>query len=88
MSMQDIRIHRDFPIKNGYVQIPPCNPGDKTRVTGDDGPALVADSEIVGLSLGSGKTTGSKHGRQEFLRLPGIRPDQWYTLDPVDGLNS
>lgn len=86
MSLQDIRIHRDLPIKNGFVQVPPNEPLDNIRTEGDSAPGLVAGSEIVRLSLGSGKPTGSKHGQQEFLRLPGIRPDEWYASDPVDSL--
>lgn len=87
MSLQDIRIYRDFPIQDGFVQIPPNEPLDNIRVDGDNATGLVAGSEIVRLSLGSGKWTGSKHGQQEFLRLPGIRPDEWYATDPVDDLN-
>lgn len=86
MSLQDIRIYRDLPIKNGFVQVPPCEPLDKIRTDGDTATGLVAGSETVRLSLGSGKPTGSKHGQQEFLRLPGIRPDEWYATDPVENL--
>lgn len=88
MSFQDIRIYRDFPIKNGLVQIPSNEPLDNIHVDGDNAVGLVAGSEVTRLSLGSGKPTGSKHGQQEFLRLPGIRPDEWYASDPVDSLNS
>ena len=87
MSFQDITIYRDLPIKNGFVQLPPNEPLDNIRVDGDTAPTTLAGSEIVRLSLGSGKPTGSKHGQQQFLRLPGIKPDEWYATDPVDTLN-
>ena len=87
MSFETIRIHRDLPIINGFVGIPPNEPLDKIRVDGDNAVGLVAGSEVVHLSLGSGKSTGSKQGQQEFLRLPGVRPDEWYASDPVDDLN-
>jgi hypothetical protein len=87
MSFEDIKIHRDFPIKNGFVQVPPNEPLDNIAVDGDNATGLVAGSEVTRLSLGSGKPTGSKHGQQEFLRLPGISPNEWYSTDPVDDLN-
>jgi hypothetical protein len=86
MSFEDLRIHRDLPIKNGFVQTPPNEPLDNIRTDGDSATGIVAGSEVVRLSLGSGKPTGSKHGQQEFLRLPGIRPDEWYATDPVENL--
>jgi len=87
MSFETILIHRDLPIVNGFVKTPPNEPLDNIRTDGDSAVGLVAGSEIVRLSLGSGKPTGSKHGQQEFLRLPGIRPDAWYSTDPVDDLS-
>ena len=41
MSLQDITIYRDFPIKNGFVQIPPNEPLDNIRVDGDVATGLV-----------------------------------------------
>ena len=86
MSFEDILIHRDIPIKNGYVQIPPNNPLDNIRTDDETAVAAIPGSEIVELSLGSGRPTGSKHGQQRFLRLPGIRPNEWYTTDPIDNI--
>jgi hypothetical protein len=86
MSFQDIQIHRDLPIKNGFVQVPSNKPLDNIRIDEDNATGLVAGSEIVRLSLGSGKPTGSRHGQQRFLRLPGIAPDEWYATDPVESL--
>jgi len=88
MSFETITIYRDLPIKNGYVQVPPNRPTDKTRVTSNNSTNLVTNSQIIRLSLGSGKCTGSHFGQQEFLRLPGINPNTWYSTDPVDQLNS
>ena len=88
MSFETITIYRDLPIKNGYVQVPPNRPIDKTRVTSNNSTNLATNSQIIRLSLGSGKCTGSDFGQQEFLRLPGINPNTWYSTDPVDQLNS
>jgi len=87
MSFDSIRIHTDYPIINGFVQIPPNEPLDKIRTDDDTATGLVAGSEIVRLSLGSGKQTGSKHGQQAFLRLPGLLAGEGYSSNPVDSLN-
>lgn len=87
MSLQDITIHRDFPIIDGFVQIPPNDETDKTRVTESEALSSIIGSETTRLSLGSGKPRGAKNGQQEFLRLPGLRPNEWYTTDPVDDVS-
>lgn len=84
MALADIKIYRTWPVINGYVQVPHNKPADKTRVTVDEALSLVAGSEASQLSLGSGKATGSKHGQQEFLRLPPVAADSWYSTNPVD----
>jgi hypothetical protein len=81
MSFEDIQIHRDLPIINGFVQIPPNHESDKTKVDPDTVTGL--STEIVHLSLGSGEDRGRGYGRQRFLRLQGIRPDQWYASSPL-----
>jgi len=88
MSFETITIYRDFPIKNGYVQIPPNKPLDNNRIDIDTAISLATNAEIVRLSLGSGQPSGSKFGQQQFLRLDGINPSSWYTTDPVEELNS
>lgn len=101
MSFEDILIHRDLPILNKYVQLPPNAEADKTALLDTDAEALLTANfpqnqglTIQSLSLGSGRQTGAKHGAQSFLRLPGIRPDEWYEnlsgtpSDPVEVLNS
>ena len=80
MSFEDITIFRDIPIIDDRVAKPPNNPVDYTSI--DD----VSDPNIIRLSIGSGKDTGSKFGNQEFIRLPGIAPDEWYATDPLTGL--
>lgn len=87
MSFEDITIYRDLPIKNGFVQTPPNLPLDNIRTYAETAEAAIAGSEIIELSLGSGKPTGSKHGQQRFLRLPGIHPNEWYPSDPVENLS-
>lgn len=88
MSLQDITIHRDFPIIDGFVQVPPNKETDKTRVTEAEALSLISGSETTRLSLGSGRSQGSKYGQQEFIRLPGLRPNEWYATDPVDDVAS
>ena len=88
MSFLDITIFRDFPIIDGFVQIPPNKETDKTRVTEAEALASISGSETTRLSLGSGRPQGAKYGQQEFLRLPGITPNAWYTTDPVNDVAS
>ncbi len=83
MSMNSILIYRDLPIINGYIQLPPCRETEKTKRTMEDASATLTGESIVRLSLGSGRQTGSKFGQQEFLRLPPITPNTWYSSDPV-----
>ncbi len=83
MSFEDIRVYRDLPIINKHVQVPPCRETEKTSVTDDDALTAISGSTIVRLGLGSGRQYGSKTGQQEFLRLPGLHPDEWYETDPV-----
>ena len=85
MSFETIVIYRDLPIKNGYVQIPPNSPRLNSMVQADVA-AELTNNQIVRLSSGSGKPTGSGHGQQEFLRLAGINPNSWYNVDPVSQL--
>ena len=105
MSMEDILIHRDFPIINGFVQVPPNHEGktgmdsiytandDKARVTTAEAQAALTGETVTRLSMGSGKSTGWRHGQQEWLRLVGLKPVGAagytnYTTDPVTSLAS
>lgn len=88
MSLQDITIYRDFQIIDGFVQVPPNKETDKTRVTETEALALISGSTVNRLSMGSGRSRGSGYGQQEWLRLPGITPGDWYTTDPVDDVAS
>ena len=80
MSFEDITIYRTVPIIDDRVAKPPNNPVDYTSI------GNVSDPNIIRLSIGSGKDTGSKFGNQEFIRLTGIAPDEWYATDPLTGL--
>lgn len=84
MSFQSIKIHRDLPVINDFVQIPHNKETDKTRVTPTEALGLIAGSSQERLSLGSGRPRGSKAGQQEWIRLPGLSPDEWYDTNPVD----
>lgn len=76
MALRDITIYRALPIVNGYVKIPPNNPLDNIRV------AVNTDIpyEVVELPI------GSRYGKQQFLRLPGVRADEWYESNPLNQL--
>ncbi len=80
MSYDSIRVHRDIPVINGFLAMPPNHPGDNTNRTVAN---LPSGSELLQLTGGSGQQTGSKFGAQQFVRLEGIRPDEWYVTDPL-----
>ena len=86
MSMSDIVIYRDFPIINGFVQVPNNAESDKNRVTVTEALNAISGSSQTFLSNGSGQVHGGKHGAQSFVRLPGLQPGQSYATDPVDAL--
>lgn len=69
MSFETIYILRHYPIKNGFVQVPPVLENSKTTLS--EGSALDAfpGSTVSSLTLGSGRPTGSKFGAQRFLTL-------------------
>lgn len=86
MSFSTIKIYRQLPIINKYVQFPNNREQDKTAVLATEAQDLIAGSVLKQLSLGSGRQTGSKFGAQQFLQLPGISPNEWYESDPVAAL--
>jgi len=70
------------------VQVPHNKPKDKTRVSLDSALTNINGSNVVSLSLGSGRQTGSKFGAQEIFLLPGVAADSWYTTNPVDEVSA
>lgn len=80
MSFEEILIHRVVPCINGYLKVPDK---DQSVVTLIAGANAISGSSIERLSVGSGAPRGSKCGQQEYLLLPGIRPDAWYAVDPI-----
>lgn len=87
MPMSEIKIFRQLPIVNGYVQVHNNLPSDKTRVseletTDSSGAYFISGANVK--SFGYAKETGSKHGRQRFYELPGVSADSWYASgDPL-----
>ncbi len=69
MSFDTIYIHRHYPIKNGFAQIPPVLENGKTVVDEATALSLFPGSKVNTLTLGSGKPTGNKFGAQRFLTL-------------------
>jgi hypothetical protein len=88
--MSDIRIHRDVPSIDGFLQVPPNKERNKNKGQRIDNTINLTPplGTIVRLTGGSGRQRGSKTGAQEFFRLDGIRPDQWYGTDGVDPMDS
>jgi hypothetical protein len=87
MPMSDIKIYRQLPIINGFIQVPPNKESDKTRVSDieptDSSGALFISGATV-KRFGYADNTGSKHGRQKFYELPGVAADSWYASgDPL-----
>ena len=78
MSMQDITIYRDFPVMDGYVQVPPTN----QLVPVDQALDTIAGSQDLVLDDGA-ETTGRGFGRQRIFRLPGVKPGAEFSPDPV-----
>lgn len=79
MSFETIRIHRDIPSIDGFLQVPPNkeknkNKGVNIELTRSMSPPL---GEIVRLGKGN-RQRGSRYGSQEFFRLDGIAPNEWY----------
>ncbi len=90
MSMSTIRIHRDFPVINGFVQVPPNKETDKNRVTTVEALTAIDGSIENHLTVASGNNTGWKAGAHSFVRLPGLIPGESYLTatgaDPIDTL--
>lgn len=91
MALSDIKIYRAYPVIAGYVQMPLNRGLVKSGKSGVQLYATVAEvtSAIPGsdsqvLSLGSGRNTGWKAGAQEFVMLPPVSADGWYSFDPAD----
>jgi len=78
MSFETITVYRDFPIINGYVQLPPNHEADKTAFTPDEVLLAVSGSERKRLAHpDTNPNTGRKFGSQEFIRVPG----QTFSID-------
>jgi len=83
--MANIYIYRDFPIINGFVQVPPNREGklaypsnttvtkdDKARVTTAEAQSVLTGESLKRFESGSGNFVGFKHGAQEWVRLQGL----------------
>ena len=82
MSMAGIRIYRDLQVIDGFVQVPPNQEGDKTRVRADSLDTGVFS--YVRLTGGSGRQRGAKYGAQELVRLPARALDGTYDNGDTD----
>jgi hypothetical protein len=69
MSFSTIYIHRSYPIKNGFVQVPPVLETDKTTLDVEAALAAYPGSAVKQLTNGSGNCTGAKFVSQQFLSL-------------------
>lgn len=77
MSFEEIKIVRSWPVINGYVQIPPNLPRDKTRLKAVDTVGNIPGGSLVQYAK------SSKQGTQSFLTLQPLSPGEWYPVDPV-----
>ena len=80
MSLETIKIHFQYPIVNGAVQLPNNLSKDKNTTPIDQFLAdnSLTDIDRIRLTGGSGPNTGSKFGAQSFVRMPGVTPSQAY----------
>lgn len=69
MSFETISIYRDYPVINGFVQIPPNEEPDKNSTTLEEALQIYADSSIMRLTGRSGDDVGMKFGQQTSLRF-------------------
>ncbi len=90
MSFETILIHRDVPSIDGFLQVPPNKEKNKNKGVDPNTAELLSPplGNVVRLTGGSGRQRGSRYGVQEFFRLDGIRPDQWYDTDGTDPMDS
>ena len=65
MSFEDITIQRNWPIVNGYLQMPDNLEKDKTKIGYTDG--LTLGGQFANLSTGTCATAGGKHGVQTWI---------------------
>ena len=83
MSFETIKIYRQLPVIDGFVQVPPNRESDKTRITADSlydtAPSKFTRIRLSGGSGGNPPGTG--RGQQELVELEGITPDAWYESD-------
>lgn len=81
MSFETIRIYRDVPAIDGQVQVPPNKEKNKNKGVDIDMLAVTPTSPPLGtvVRLGVGnRQRGSRYGAQEFFRLYGLAPNEWY----------
>ena len=72
MSFETIQVYRDFPIINGFVQVPPNHEAEKTSHTPTEFLAAITTGVQTRLSQPSTNLgTGRGFGSQEFIRVPG-----------------
>jgi hypothetical protein len=86
--MQDITIYRDLPVIAGHVQVPPTNqrvPVEQALDTIAGATDVRVEGSVWG-GMGASESTGRKFGRQRLFRLPGLKPGQQRTADPVSTL--
>ena len=99
--LSDIKIYRTLSVINGFVQIPPSQDSDKTRVTVAQADSILGNASIPGwgavgdwglhrLTMGSGNDTGSHFGCQQFFVLPPVTAGTWYiaATEPIRILNA
>ena len=80
MSFETIKIVRQLPVVNGFVQMPPNLESMRTALplqgqfASPSNSPLDLGGKLVRLGGGTGghSTAGSRHGTQEFVETPGV----------------
>jgi hypothetical protein len=71
MSFEDIKIIRQIPVINGFVQIPEVLEKNKTQVTLEELLAAYPSTVLSSLraQTGGARLAGGKHGVQEWVEV-------------------
>jgi len=80
MSFETIKVYRQFPIINGFVQLPNNREADKTKHSVETVLSAVSGAALVRLNPDTMPNTGSKFGTQEFIEIEGLNGSNYDNL--------
>lgn len=79
MSNETISIYRQFPVIDGFVQLPDNLPGRGHTIAVLDFLDANPGATLSRMSNGVGPE-GGKNGAQQFVSMPGILPSEKYEV--------